>query len=71
MNVTDKKILQGYSGLYEGLSFNNKCELIAKLTRSLKSNKSKKDNFYKSFGAFASEKSEEELISEIKSSGKF
>jgi len=38
----------------------------------LKSDKKKKENnFYKSFGAFASDKSAEEIIKDIKSSRKF
>jgi ribosomal protein L20A (L18A) len=40
--------------------------------KSLKSEKrNKENNFYKSFGAFASEKSAEEIIAELKSSRKF
>jgi uncharacterized protein YjfI (DUF2170 family) len=71
MTVTDKNILESYSDLFVGLSFNNKIELIERLTKSLKVNKSKENNFYKSFGAFASEKSAEEIVSEIKSNRKF
>jgi hypothetical protein len=71
MTVTDKNILESYSDLFEGLSFNNKIELIERLTKSLKINKSKENSFYKSFGAFASEKSAEEIVSEIKSNRKF
>jgi uncharacterized protein YjfI (DUF2170 family) len=71
MTVTDKNILESYSDLFEGLSFSNKLELIERLTKSLKITKSKENNFYKSFGAFASEKSAEEIISEIKSNRNF
>ncbi|MDA6069589.1 hypothetical protein NJT12_08155 [Flavobacterium sp. AC] len=71
MTITDKNILESYSDLFEGLSFSNKLELIERLTKSLKVTKSKENNFYKSFGAFASEKSAEEIISEIKSNRKF
>ncbi|KAF2331395.1 glycosyltransferase family 1 protein [Flavobacterium daemonense] len=71
MTVTDKNILETYSNLFEGLSFSNKIELIERLTKSLKSNKSKENNFYKSFGAFVSEKSAEEIVAEIKSSRSF
>lgn len=50
----------------------SKKELIENLSRSLKSDKIEKDKkFYKSFGAFASGKTAEEIISEIKSSRKF
>ncbi|MFZ0598368.1 MAG: hypothetical protein WAM46_15400 [Flavobacterium sp.] len=71
MTITDKKILESYSDLFEGLSFSNKLELIERLTKSLKVAKSKENNFYKSFGAFSSEKSAEEIVSEIKSNRKF
>lgn len=71
MTVTDKNILESYSDLFVGLSFNNKIELIERLTKSLKIKKSKENNFYKSFGAFASEKSAEEIVSEIKSNRNF
>lgn len=71
MTITDKNILESYSDLFEGLSFSNKLELIERLTKSLKGTKSKENNFYKSFGAFSSEKSAEEIVSEIKSNRKF
>lgn len=71
MTVTYKNILESYSDLFEGLSFNNKIELIERLTKSLKIKKSKENNFYKSFGAFASEKSAEEIVSGIKSNRNF
>ncbi|PBJ07386.1 hypothetical protein [Flavobacterium sp. ACN6] len=71
MTVTDKNILEAYSSLFEGLSFSNKIELIERLTKSIKGNKSKENNFYKSFGAFASEKSAEEIVSEIKANRNF
>ena len=72
MSFTDKHIVETYSNLLEGLSAGSKIKLIERLTESLKTNKNNKDNrFYKSFGAFASEKSAEEIIAEIKSSRKF
>jgi uncharacterized protein YjfI (DUF2170 family) len=50
----------------------SKLELIEKLRKSLKSeSKSKESNFYKSFGAFSTEKTFDEIIAEIKSSRKF
>ena len=61
-----------HTGLFEGLSSLNKIELIESLSKSLKTeNKSKDDAFYKSFGAFSSKKSAEEIISDIKLSRKF
>lgn len=71
MTVTDKNILETYSNLFEGLSFSNKIELIERLTKSIKSNKSKENSFYKSFGAFAFEKSAEEIVSDIKANRNF
>lgn len=72
MTYTDKHIVEAYSGLFEGLSSLSKIELIERLTKSLKIDKTTNDDkFYKSFGAFASEKSAEEIIAHIKSSRKF
>lgn len=71
MTATDKNILETYSNLFEGLSSINKIELIERLTKSLKVNTSKKTTFYKSFGAFSSNKSAEEIVAEIKANRKF
>lgn len=72
MNYADKKIVETYFSLFEGLSTVNKIELIEKLTRSLKrSATAKKDTFYKSFGAFADDRSAEEIVADIKSSMTF
>lgn len=72
MTYTDKHIVETYSGLLEGLSSESKTELIESLSKSLKSEKkTKESNFYKSFGAFASEKSAEEIIAVVKSNRKF
>ncbi len=72
MTYTDKHIVETYSGLLEGLSSESKTELIESLSKSLKSEKkNKENNFYKSFGAFASKKSAEEIIADIKSGRKF
>jgi hypothetical protein len=72
MSYTDRHIVKTYSGLFEGLSSLSKIELIESLSKSLKTEKARKDNrFFKSFGAFASEKSAEDIIADIKSSRKF
>jgi hypothetical protein len=72
MSYTDKYIIETYSGLMEGLSAFNKIELIDNLSKSLKEEECiKEEKFYKSFGAFASDKSAEKIIKEIKSSRKF
>ncbi len=72
MTFTDKNIIENYFGLFESLNSTSKLELIEKLTKSLKAEtKSKENNFYKSFGAFSTEKTSDEINSEIKSSRKF
>ncbi len=72
MSYTDKHIVETYTGLLEGLSADNKIELIEKLSKSLKTDiKDKEKKFYKSFGAFASDKSPKEIIKEIRADRKF
>jgi uncharacterized protein YjfI (DUF2170 family) len=72
MGYTERHIVETYSALLEGLSSNTKIELIESLSKSLKSEESlKESNFYKSFGAFSSEKTAEEIVDEIKSSRNF
>ena len=62
-------IVDGYVGLLDNLSTNNKLDLISKLTDSVKSDLiEKKSSFKKSFGAFESKKSAEEIIEEIRDS---
>ena len=72
MSYADKHIVETYSGLFEGLSFDNKMELIETLSKSIKTdNKTKDENFYKTFGAWNSDKSAEEIIADIRASRKF
>ncbi len=72
MSYAEKHLVETYSGLFEGLSSLSKIELIEKLSKSLKKGKKTKDEtFYKSFGAFASNKSAEEIIKDIRSGRKF
>lgn len=72
MTYNDKYIVETYSGLFEGLSTSSKIELIESLTKSLNKKKTTiENNFYKSFGAFSSEKEAEEIIADIKLSRKF
>jgi len=72
MTYAEKHIVKTYSRLFEGLSDKSKIELIESLAKSLKSEKhEKKDSFYKSFGAFASDKSAEEIVADIKLNRKF
>ena len=72
MTSTEKHIVEIYSELLEGLSSDSKTELIENLSKSLKiGKKNKESKFYKSFGSFASEKSADETIADIRSSKKF
>jgi hypothetical protein len=72
MSDAHKNIVEAYSHLFEGLNALSKIELIEQLTKLLKRGDTSKDEeFYKSFGAFASKKSPEEIIADIKSSRKF
>ena len=66
---TNTTIVDGYVGLLDNLSTNNKLDLISKLTDSVKSDLiDKKSSFKKAFGAFDSKKSAEEIIQEIRNS---
>lgn len=72
MNYVNKHIVKAYSNLFEGLSSSSKIELIEILSKSLREdNSSKATKFYKSFGAFSSTKSAEEIIDDVKLSRKF
>ena len=72
MTFTDKNIIENYLKLFESLNPMSKLELIEKLTKSLKAeSKSKESDFYKSFGAFSTEKTSDEINTDIKSSRKF
>jgi hypothetical protein len=74
MNTIDfnAKLIDAYLGMLDNLSPNNKLDLIAKLTASVKSDlKSKKSSFKRAFGAFESSKSAEEIIDEIRESRVF
>lgn len=66
---TNTTIVEGYAELLDNLSADNKLELIAKLSNSVKSSLTKKkSSFKKAFGAFDSKKSAEQIIDEIRSS---
>ena len=71
MKVTELNttIVDGYVGLLDNLSTNNKLDLISRLTASVKTDlTNKKSSFRKAFGAFDSKKSAEEIIEEIRNS---
>lgn len=62
-------IVDGYVGLLDNLSTDNKLDLISKLTASVKTDLTNKiSSFKKAFGAFDSKKSAEEIIEEIRNS---
>ena len=72
MTIAEKYIVETYSNLFEGLNSISKIELLEKLAKSLKRDRKNKDkDFFKSFGAFSTEKSAEEITKEIKESRKF
>ena len=72
MRNSDQNVVEALPELFEGLSSTSKLELIESLSKSIRAESSKKEeDFYKSFGAFASEKSAEEIINEIKESRNF
>lgn len=69
---TEEHIVNTYSELFEGLSPISKIKLIESLAKSLTVEKEDNEkNFYKSFGAFASNKTAKEIITDIRSSRKF
>ncbi len=72
MSYTDKQIVATYAGLFEGLSVDNKIDLIEQLSKSIKKEKKNRDKaFYNAFGAFASNQPAEKIIKEIRASRKF
>lgn len=72
MNYTDKHIIESYSGLLEGLNPSSKLKLIESLSKSLETQRrTKEEDFYRSFGAFASDKSAEKIVADIKSGRRF
>jgi hypothetical protein len=72
MSLSERHIVETYSGLFEGLSSSSKIELIEELARSLKTEESVREaRFFRSFGAFDAEKSAEEIVADIKSSRTF
>lgn len=65
-------IIESYLQMLDNLSPEIKLDLISKLSKSVKADmKAKKTAFKKAFGGFISEKSAEELITEIRNSRSF
>jgi hypothetical protein len=73
MTHAEKHIVETYARIFENLSSISKLELIEKLSKSIRkeTKSSKEKDFYKSFGTFASEKSADDIVKEIKESRKF
>ena len=72
MTLTEKNIVDNYLALFESLNSVTKIELINRLKKSIPiESKTNKDDFYKSFGAFSTEKTSDEINAEIKTSRKF
>lgn len=72
MTIAEKYIIETYSSLFEGLSAISKIELLEKLQKSLNIDHAARDKeFFKSFGAFGSVKSAEDIAKDIKESRRF
>ena len=60
-------LIESYYTLLKSLSANNKLELIARLSKSMKTTKQIKDNSWKSlFGAFELDQSADDFVEELK-----
>ena len=68
MDAIDKKIMNNYLGLLEGLNSMMKLTIIDRLKKSVKSNVATESKRKAAFGAWNSAESAEELIENIKSS---
>ena len=65
-------LIESYYGLLKNLSADNKLELIAKLSNSMKTAKPAKNESLKSlYGAFVSNQSADEIINDIKKARTF
>ncbi|GAA4460851.1 hypothetical protein GCM10023093_04340 [Nemorincola caseinilytica] len=72
MTFTDKHIIDAYSDMLKGLQPDSKLELIERLLRSVRKDDRKKErDFFRSYGAFVSDSSAEDIIKDIKANRKF
>ncbi|MGN6397911.1 MAG: hypothetical protein ACTHMI_20230 [Mucilaginibacter sp.] len=73
MTIANRNIVDAYSGLFEGLDVMTKSKIVKKLADSIKRSESSRDDdkLFEAFGAFESQKSADEIISDIKSSRAF
>lgn len=70
MSYAEENIINTYTKILSRLSSVDRITLINRLNLSLKHDKNT-DDFFNSFGAFPTEKTAEEIITDIKSSRKF
>lgn len=71
-NDINLNLVDSYYMLLKNLSPNNKLELIARLSTSMKTAKQTKDSSWKSlFGALTIDQSAEEFVDELKKDRKF
>lgn len=69
---TNNILIENYFGLLSGLGRENKIRLIARLSNSIIEDKKNKSEIVdKLFGSFISDKTDDELINEIKNSRHF
>jgi hypothetical protein len=68
MDAVDKKILNNYFGLLEGLNPTMKSNLIDRLSKSIKSRTTSKSKIKLSFGGWESNETSETLIKSIRNS---
>ena len=74
MNTADVNtaLIDSYFSLLKSLSPNSKLELIARLSKSMKTTKKTTDNSWKSlFGALVLDQSADEFVEELKKDRKF
>lgn len=65
-------LIEGYLRLLDNLSPGTKLDLISKLTLSVKTETSdRKNTFYKSFGAWESKQTADQIIADIRKSRTF
>ncbi|WP_194776336.1 hypothetical protein [Pararhodonellum marinum] len=68
----DTALINSYFTLLKSLSYNNKLELIAKLSTSLKNSKKLKDSSWKSlFGSLELDQSADDFIDDLKKDRRF
>ncbi|GAB6012320.1 hypothetical protein [Viscerimonas tarda] len=71
MTYTEKNIVKAYSLMLDNLSLAAKIAIAEHLSKSLKKEQISDSDFYNLFGSWKSDKSAEEIISEIRDSRSF